>query len=289
MLLSARDRHRHQINRVINHITENPASNTCLDELADIAFMSKFHFSRVFASFTNETPYEFAARKRIERAAFTLAFYEDKPITETALDGGFSTPEMFSRNFRRHYGIPPRAFRKQSVLQRSGRQFPELEDYSTRITVKKKEALNIAYLRLRGDYSVMAKGCIERAAINLYRWASSRGLINENVRMFGLCPDFRAFTRPSLQLYDIGVEIPNGLKEDHLVCIRTIPAGIYATLPIYRRKIDTADVWHWFAYVWPKLAGVKLAHAGCYECFVNPAVDPNQVEFLLPIVSAPRR
>ncbi len=61
-----------RINRVIDYIELNLANEIKLDDLAQIACLSKFHFHRIFLSFTNEPLYSFLTRLRTERSAGLL-------------------------------------------------------------------------------------------------------------------------------------------------------------------------------------------------------------------------
>jgi AraC family transcriptional regulator len=53
----------------MDHIERNMDRSFTLEELADIANFSKFHFSRIFWAITGETPFAFLMRIRMEKAA----------------------------------------------------------------------------------------------------------------------------------------------------------------------------------------------------------------------------
>lgn len=61
-----------RINKVIDYIELNLASDIQLDDLAQIACFSKYHFHRIFYSFTDESLYSFVTRLRTERSAVLL-------------------------------------------------------------------------------------------------------------------------------------------------------------------------------------------------------------------------
>ena len=62
---------------------------------------------------TGRTPLDYVIRTRIARAALRLC-RERIPVTEIALDCGFSDPNYFARQFRRVTGQSPRAHRRAS-------------------------------------------------------------------------------------------------------------------------------------------------------------------------------
>lgn len=61
-----------RINRVIDYIELNLEEKIDLEKLAEIACLSKYHFHRIFYSFTKEPLYSFINRIRVERAAALL-------------------------------------------------------------------------------------------------------------------------------------------------------------------------------------------------------------------------
>ena len=72
----------YRINKVIDYIQENLSSDLSLDQLAEVANFSKFHFLRIFYSMVGETLNQFIQRIRIERAADLLLLSPKSKITE---------------------------------------------------------------------------------------------------------------------------------------------------------------------------------------------------------------
>lgn len=95
-------------------------ASACLDRLDDPgldfaslaaeAGYSPFHFHRVFAAMTGETPATFIRRLRLERAAATLN-QTKLPIGEIAMEAGYGTPDAFARAFKQSFGLLPSEFR----------------------------------------------------------------------------------------------------------------------------------------------------------------------------------
>ena len=78
-----------RINKVIDYIELNLTNEIKLDDLAQIACLSKFHFHRIFNSFTNESLYSFVTRLRTERSA-ALLLSQTKSITDIAFSCCFN-------------------------------------------------------------------------------------------------------------------------------------------------------------------------------------------------------
>jgi AraC-like DNA-binding protein len=78
--------------------------------LAAIALMSEAHFIRSFRIAFGESPHRYLQRRRIERAMYLLRRTE-RPVTEIALDVGFSSLGTFCRTFRAVVGESPSGHR----------------------------------------------------------------------------------------------------------------------------------------------------------------------------------
>ena len=73
--------------------------------MARSSHASEFHFSRQVSRFTGEPPAALRRRVMLERAAWRLQ--RGERVAAVAADEGWSSPEVFSRAFRRAYGVPP--------------------------------------------------------------------------------------------------------------------------------------------------------------------------------------
>jgi AraC family transcriptional regulator len=81
-----------------------------LEELASAAYLSPFHFARLFKKLTGTSPHAYLATLRVQRAQQLLA-ETDLSISELSARVGYSSPSHFSKAFRQSTGLTPRAFR----------------------------------------------------------------------------------------------------------------------------------------------------------------------------------
>jgi AraC family transcriptional regulator len=100
-----------QQKRVVAFIEENLATDVSLAEMAELAGLSPFHFSRSFKSSFGVPPHHYHAQRRIERAKLLLAD-KDMSVTRVAADVGFSATSAFSGAFHRIAGETPTAYRR---------------------------------------------------------------------------------------------------------------------------------------------------------------------------------
>ena len=103
---SGRDRLRELLDAVL-HDTEAPVGDTRrrLDDMAEGAFASPFHFSRLLSRATGEPPVAMRRRVLLERAAWQLA--HGTSVTDAAWAAGYESVEGFSRAFTRAFGRAP--------------------------------------------------------------------------------------------------------------------------------------------------------------------------------------
>lgn len=85
-----------------------------LEEIAQAAHLSPFHFARLFKKLTGATPHAYLASLRAARARDLLAG-TDLPITEVGARVGYMSSSHFAKAFRQATGISPRAYRKALV------------------------------------------------------------------------------------------------------------------------------------------------------------------------------
>jgi len=99
-----------KLRQVMNFIADNYGGDLRLDELAQVAGMSSFHFAREFKRTTGTTPHQYLIKFRVERAKALLAEGEI-PLIEVGLRSGFSHQSHFTRLFRRLTGTTPQSYR----------------------------------------------------------------------------------------------------------------------------------------------------------------------------------
>jgi AraC family transcriptional regulator len=95
-----------QRKRVIELIETRLAENISLDELADAAGMSPFHFARRFKADFGIAPYAYVIRARVSKAQEMLR-HRKVAQKVIALECGFSDQSHFCRTFRKIVGISP--------------------------------------------------------------------------------------------------------------------------------------------------------------------------------------
>lgn len=98
---------------VTGYIVDNLDANLTLGELAAIAGMSRFHFTRKFKQHLGIGPARYVQRLRIERAK-ALMLKGDTPLADVALAAGFADQSHFTRRFKNFTGETPGRFQHRA-------------------------------------------------------------------------------------------------------------------------------------------------------------------------------
>lgn len=103
-----------RVQAVIDHMNANFHQKIDLNELADVAGLSRSHFSRFFEVQTGISPGEYLTRLRMERARHLLvtSFLSIKQILAAV---GYDTRSAFTNRFRRDFHVSPSAYRRRAL------------------------------------------------------------------------------------------------------------------------------------------------------------------------------
>lgn len=220
----------------IDYIELNLDKNLFIEDIASIAYMSKFHFQRMFSMLTGYTVSEYIRNRRITVATQELINTKSKVI-DVALRYGYESPEAFTKAFRRIHGVSPSDAKKYS---QSLKAYPKLS-----FQIQLKGDVEMEYKIVEKDtFSVVGKG-IRTSTIggeNHQKIASFWVESNQNgfskelakncgsLGLIGICMDFDK--QQENLTYFIGAEknidhLPNDWEE------KQIPSATWAVFPVH--------------------------------------------------------
>ena len=99
------------ITDTVSFIEANLREELSLDTVSSRFCVSSFHFDRMFRTVTGRTLKQYILGRKLSEALTPLRETDEKVI-DIAYDFGFQYPEVFSRAFKRQFGVSPDAFRK---------------------------------------------------------------------------------------------------------------------------------------------------------------------------------
>jgi AraC family transcriptional regulator len=104
-----------RLRRAIEYIHAHYSRELSLTEIAQAAFLSEYHFSRLFKRVTGLTPHHYLAAVRIEQARLMLA-ETDLSIVAVSSAIGYSSQSHFTKIFRNLTGFTPAEYREYIFL-----------------------------------------------------------------------------------------------------------------------------------------------------------------------------
>lgn len=105
------------IERVVRFCRENVGQALTVDDMAGVAGMSRFHFTRVFTQSEGVSPGEYVRELRVRRAAHLLQT-TSMGVKQIAEDLGFYDATYFCKTFKKVIGTTPRVFRDSGMYGR---------------------------------------------------------------------------------------------------------------------------------------------------------------------------
>jgi AraC-like DNA-binding protein len=102
--------HRRAVERVITSARERLCEPISLQDMSRVAYISTFHFNRVFHQITGLPPAKFISAMRLDEAK-RLLLNTNLSITDICFEVGYNSLSTFTRLFSQRVGVGPREFR----------------------------------------------------------------------------------------------------------------------------------------------------------------------------------
>jgi len=102
--------HRRAVERVITSARDRLCEPISLHDMSRVAYLSTFHFNRVFHQITGLPPAKFISAMRLNEAK-RLLLNTNQSITDICFEVGYNSLSTFTRRFTQRVGLGPREFR----------------------------------------------------------------------------------------------------------------------------------------------------------------------------------
>lgn len=264
-----RETYARRIERVVDYLIDHLDGEVDLHRLAEEAFLSPYHFHRVYHGMTGETIAETVRRLRLHRAAVKL-ISSDIAISTLATEAGYGSVQAFNRAFREGYGTPPAAYRaKQARIAALQTRHPASaltaeEKGMFEVTVKQMRSHRVVALQHRGDYMNIGN-TFERLSI----WAAGQGLMDKAVRCFAIYYDDPAAKPKEALVSEACLEFPVDVTPPPEYRVIDTPAGRCATLVYKGPYSDLEKPYTWLFGEWLPKSGEEPDNQPCFEEYLN--------------------
>lgn len=194
---------------IVDHLDDVGQNPLDIHRLAEEAFLSPYHFHRVYVAMMGETVADTLRRHRLHRAAIKLTA-SATPVALLASEAGYGSAQAFTRAFREAYNVPPAQYRLHgklsAALQSTSTEFKFKEHPMFNLKdvhIQNLPAIRIAKLQHKGDFQAIGS-TFERLMV----WAAGQSLMKAGTRTFGIYYDDPK-SKPADELRsDACVEIP---------------------------------------------------------------------------------
>lgn len=100
------------LERAKEYMADHFTEDISLLQIATHCFVSPFHFSRLFKTFTSVSPHQYLLTLRLKNAELLLR-NTTQPMADIAFTSGFNSVEHFTAAFKQKYNCPPATYRQQ--------------------------------------------------------------------------------------------------------------------------------------------------------------------------------
>jgi len=279
---------------VIRHIRRSTDGAT-LAGLAARAGWSPFYLHRAFRAMVRETPKQYTLRLRLQQAATRLVSSDDS-VLDVALGAGFNSHEVFTRAFRRYFGVAPKSYRAQALAGASAdirRRHVALVHTSgpcfglyhvpassrrrssmPTLSIERREiaAQNILFVRLRAGRHEIANAIGE-----------GLGKAFPYSQRLGLAIAGRPFTRylstgPGLFSIEVGMPVATAPQGEGVVEAGTLPAGPVA-VATHAGPYDQLSETYAALERWIESNGYRIGGAPWESYITDPADHPDPADW----------
>ncbi|MCH8033148.1 MAG: AraC family transcriptional regulator [Bacteroidetes bacterium] len=270
--------YKERINWVIEYVNNNLNESLSLDDLAEIACFSSYHFHRIFMAVTGETVNNFTNRLRAEKAARLLKFSKNS-VSNIALDCGLSSPSAFSRSFKQYFGLTPNEFKKNGNIKNSKicKELYQINQHIAPMTIEELKSRfpveirefperRIAFIRVINSYQ---EGVVLKAYERIINWAKELE-IYESETIFGMSLDDPMVTPQDKYRYEVCITIPESLKVNHTdISTMKMPKSKYATTIISGNIDVIATAFCYLFNYWLVNSSYEPEHLHALEIFLD--------------------
>ncbi|MES9863937.1 MAG: AraC family transcriptional regulator [Candidatus Thiodiazotropha sp. LLP2] len=285
MKQSTADSYRQRVIKVIEYIHDHLDEDLTVNVLADVAFMSPYHFHRIYREMARETLNATIRRLRLQRAAVEL-IKSAKPIVRIATSASYGSPEAFSRAFILQFGESPTEYRiaRRDRGSRADEPFvvmlpTDIEEYCEMYSVEiiDLEPIGIIGYSHQGDYME-----IGRTFEKIFVYASSNNLLSDKTRSIGLYYDDPKTVDKQMLRSFAAISIPEdgGMPENGETPERSeIPGGTCASLLFKGSYAELEKPYDWLFGHWLPQSGYEASDFPPFEEYLNDpkSTPPNEL------------
>ncbi|MBR2402466.1 MAG: AraC family transcriptional regulator [Lachnospiraceae bacterium] len=267
------------IQNAIEYMENNLTEEIVIGDVAEKAYVSEFHFQRIFTVLCGYSVGEYIRNRRMALAARELV-HSDVKVIDVAMKYGYDSPDSFARAFTKFHGITPSAAKATGA---------KLRDFAPiRVSLSLEGGTMMEYKIVeKAAFTVMGR---KRKFNSETSYQEIPEYWQEHMQdggskvvcgMYGVCIDLDGvyFDYLIADNYLPWNEVPERYET------RTLPAGLWAVFPCTLKTLQDTNTKMWKEWL-PNCKEYKLGGNYNIEMYAPPCEeDPlsSYVELWLPI------
>ncbi|WP_444997136.1 AraC family transcriptional regulator [Aliikangiella sp. IMCC44359] len=259
-----------RMKQVEKYIEKHLDESLSVDNIADIACYSTFHFHRLFKACFGESVYAYKKRLLLERSVKQL-LHSKESITQIAFDAGYDSQQAFNKAFKLMFNGTPTECRQQKLSFYQ----PQLlirKIQAMKVEIQKIKPIQVLSTRARGDYSDAAN----EAWGKLMKFMYSNKLMEKDTQMFGISHDDPSVTEPDHIRYDACVSNGQKIKTSGDVIRNVIEGGLYGVFLHKGSYQGLKETYQAIFLDWLPESGYQLRDLPPFEKYLNR--DPRKTK-----------
>lgn len=270
------------IQNAVQYMEENITEDLDISDIAARAYVSPFHFQRIFSVLCGFTVGEYIRSRRLTLAAQELSASDIKVI-DAAVKYGYDSPDSFARAFTRFHGISP------SAAKERGAELKAFAPLRIRLTLEGGTVMEYRIAE-KAAFTVMGRSRsfnAETSYTEIPRFWEEHMSGDECKKvcgMYGVCMDGdgSSFEYLIADNYIPWNEVPEGYVT------KTIPEGTWAVFPCrgaLPKSLQDVNTRIWNEWL-PNCKEYKLGGNYNIEVYNPPAEKPEDTysEIWIPVV-----
>lgn len=257
--------YKNRIKKVQNYIENHLDENITLEDLAEVANFSPYHFHRIFSCLVGETVKNYIKRLRMQRAARQIISTNAK-ILDIALNASFESAESFTRAFQDLFNTQPSKFRHEQRETRLAtiKSFKLGDIKNMQVTIKNVEKFRVACVRHIGPYNECAPAFEKLLACKSIKFGP-------NTKLLGICYDDPEITEPAKIRYDACITVDSNFQGEKDIDVKEIGGGKYAITRHIGPYSELYKTYRALCGMWIPQNGYEHRSEPPFEIYLNDA------------------
>ena len=262
----------------LQYIEDNLTEDLQIEDIAAKAYVSSFHFQRIFSVLCGFTVGEYIRNRRLTLAAQELSA-DNAKVIDVAVKYGYDSPDSFARAFTRFHGISPSAAKEKGANLRS------FAPVRIKLTLEGGTMMEYKIVE-KAAFTVMGKSRMFNADTSnteipeFWQQHFREGENRKVCGLYGVClnSEGKDFEYLIADNYDPCDKVPEG-------CVtKFIPAGTWAVFPCNPGDLQKVNTKIWSEWL-PNCKEYKLSGNYDIEMYTPPHENPedNYCEIWIPV------